>query len=152
MRFAKITGVTLGLALAGLVMVPVAHAGLGSQKTELTFNRSIRIPDHKVLPAGTYWFQLLDTNLASDSVLIYNKNYTKVEATLLTIPTYRAKTRNRTEITLADRSDNRPPMLVKWFYPGREWGQEFVYSRKTEHRIRRDIAKNIVGTSYPSAG
>jgi hypothetical protein len=152
MRFAKITTATLGLALAGLLLVPAARAGSFRQLTKLTFSRAVRIPDHRVLPAGTYWFETLGSNLAPNSVLIYNKKLMRVEAALLTIPTYRAKTRGRTEITLAGGIHNQPPALLKWFYPGRHTGQEFIYSPRTEHRIRREVARNIVGKPYASAG
>ena len=44
-----------GLALASLLMLPVARGTEENQATKLTFNQPVEIPGH-VLPAGTYWF------------------------------------------------------------------------------------------------
>jgi hypothetical protein len=152
MRFAKIAFTALGLALAAVMVVPAAHAGVGNQMTRLTFSRPVQIPDHKVLPAGTYWFQTLNNQALPNSVLIYNKNRTRAEAILLTTPTYRARPRGRTEVTLAGGSKSRPPILLKWFYPGTDWGHEFMYSSKTEARIGEQVARNILVKPYSSVG
>ena len=49
--------ITLGLALASVVVLPTARADEYDQASKLTFNKSIQIPGH-VMPAGTYWFVL----------------------------------------------------------------------------------------------
>jgi hypothetical protein len=151
MKFAKITGAALGLALATMMMVPVAHASIANQMTKITFSRPVRIPDQQVLPAGAYWFQIRN-NTSPNTVAIYNKNRTELLATALTTPAYRAKVRGRTEVTLARGSRNRPPVLLKWFYPGTDYGHEFLYSSKTEHRLHEEVAQNILTKSYSSAG
>ena len=152
MRFAKITFVALGLALAAVMLVPSAQAGTGNQITMLTFSRPVQIPDNKVLPAGTYWFQTLNNTALPDSVLIYNKNRSHAEAILLTTSIYRAQPRGRTEVTLAGGTQSRPPILLKWFYPGTNYGHEFMYSAKTEHRIGEEVARNILVKSSSSVG
>jgi hypothetical protein len=55
------TFITLGLVLASVIMLPAARANEYDQATKLTFNQSIQIPG-RVLPAGTYWFVLADTD------------------------------------------------------------------------------------------
>jgi hypothetical protein len=144
MTFAKTTIMAVGLALALMTVGPAAHATVGNQLTKLTFNRSVQIPGDKTLPAGTYWFQILNNKALPNSVLIYNKNRTHVEAKLLTEPTYRSTLHARTEITLAGGSHNRPPVLVKWFYPDANFGHEFMYSQRTENRIREEGTTKIL--------
>lgn len=152
MKFAKITGAALGLALAAVMMVPAAHASITNQMSKLTFNRAVQLPGDKVLPAGTYWFKLVNTEAMPNAVTIYNKNRARVEASFLTEPTYRAKVHGRIEVTLAGGSSNRTPMLVKWFYPGMNYGHEFVYSSKAERRISEEGIRNILAKRYSNAG
>ena len=44
--------ITLGLALAFVMMLPSARASERDQATEITFNQSVQIPG-RVLPVGT---------------------------------------------------------------------------------------------------
>jgi hypothetical protein len=39
---------------------------------------------------------------------------------------------------LAEPESGGMPILVKWFYPGRDTGNEFVYSRQTEKELGQD--------------
>jgi hypothetical protein len=148
MMFAKITSAVLGAALAAVMMVPAAHASIANQMSKLTFNRAVQLPGDKVLPAGTYWFKIVNTKSMPNSVMIYNKSRTQVEATELTQPAYRAKAIGKTEVTLAGTNSNRPPMLVKWFYPGTDYGHQFLYSQRTEHRIQEEGTRNILAQPY----
>lgn len=151
MKFAKITSLALALPLALLMVVPAAHAGVANQLSKLSFNTPVLIPNHQVLPAGTYWFRIAST-LTPNTVLIYNKNNAHVEASLVTVPAYRTKALGRTEVTLAEGAHNHPPILVKWFYPGMKYGHQFIYPSKMENRIHAEIARNVIGQPYSSAG
>jgi hypothetical protein len=149
MTFAKITSAALGAALAAVMMVPAAHASIANQMSKLTFNRAVQLPGHEILPAGTYWFKIVNTKALPNSVMIYNKSRTQVEATELTEPAYRAKSQGKTEVTLAGTNNsNRPPMLVKWFYPGTDYGHQFLYSQRTERRIEEEGTRNILAQPY----
>ena len=53
--------ITLGLALAFVMMLPSARASERDQATEITFNQSVQIPG-RVLPAGTFWFVVSEAN------------------------------------------------------------------------------------------
>ncbi len=148
MRVTKVAFMALGLASALAMAVPAAHATIADQMTKLTFSRPVQIPGNKVLPAGTYWFQTLDNQALPNAVLIYNENRTRVEATLLTEPAYRAKPQARTELALAGGSRSRAPLLVKWFYPGSDYGHRFLYSARTERQIREEGMRNVLAQPY----
>lgn len=82
-----------------------------------------------VLPAGTYVFKLLDSMSDRDIVQIFNKDQTHLYATILAIPDYRMQPTGRTVVTFAERAEGSPEALKAWFYPGDQFGQEFVYPK-----------------------
>src|ERR1700739_4294781 len=63
----------LATMLAFLIMLPVVRASEEDQATKLTFNKAVQIPG-RVLPAGTYWFVLLETNTTPKVVQVYNSD------------------------------------------------------------------------------
>jgi hypothetical protein len=52
-----------------------------------------------------------------------------IYATILAIPNYRLKATDKTVITFTERPAGEPEALRAWFYPGRNWGEEFVYPK-----------------------
>jgi hypothetical protein len=82
-----------------------------------------------VLPAGTYVFKILDSQSDRHIVQIFDKGETQVFATILAIPNYRLKATDKTVVTFRERPAGQPEALRAWFYPGRNWGEEFVYPK-----------------------
>jgi hypothetical protein len=82
-----------------------------------------------VLPAGTYVFKILDSQSDRHIVQIFSKDELTVYATILAIPNYRLKATDKTVITFRERPAGEPEALRAWFYPGRNWGEEFVYPK-----------------------
>ena len=58
-----------------------------------------------------------------------NPEGTKIFATILAIADYRLKATADTVIHFAERPVGRPEAIRGWFYPGRHFGHEFVYSK-----------------------
>ena len=54
---------------------------------------------------------------------------TQCYATILAIPNYRLKATGKTVVTFRERPAGQPEALRAWFYPGRNWGEEFVYPK-----------------------
>jgi len=52
-----------------------------------------------------------------------------IYATILAIPNYRLKATDKTVVTFRERPAGEPEALRAWFYPGRNWGEEFVYPK-----------------------
>ena len=122
------------LALMSAVFLPGAKAGQWNQKTVLTFSGPVEIPGvhlkgWAVLPAGTYVFKLLDSQSDRHIVQIFNKDETQVIATILAIPNYRLKATGKTVVTFRERPAGEPEALRAWFFPGENYGQEFVYPK-----------------------
>jgi hypothetical protein len=126
--------VVFATMLAFLIMVPVARATEEDQATKLTFNKAVQVPG-RVLPEGTYWFILANTNPRSNVVQIFSGDRSTLYATTFARTTERRDPTDNTEITFADRGSMQPETIVTWFYPGYSSGHEFVYSKPEEKEL-----------------
>jgi hypothetical protein len=142
MKF-HISALVLCALLAGVFLLPSAHATEYNQMTELSFSASVEIPG-MTLPAGTYWFVLKDDRSNRDIVQIFSADRSQLEATLLTLPTDRQQPTPRTEVKFAERPNQKPEALLKWFYPGLLTGHEFVYSTKHEQEFTSDAKRDEI--------
>lgn len=130
----RVTTTVLGLALLGAVTSPAVKADSWDRKSVITFSGPVEIPGvHQkgwgILPAGTYVFKILDSQSDRHIVQIFNKDENEVYATILAIPNYRLKATDKTVMTFTERPAGQPEALRAWFYPGRNWGEEFVYGK-----------------------
>jgi hypothetical protein len=118
----------------GVFFAPRAKADEWNRKTVVTFSGPVEIPGVHlagwgVLPAGTYVFKIMDSMSDRHIVQIFNKDETTIYATILAIPNYRLRATDKTVITFRERPAGEPEALRAWFYPGRNWGEEFVYPK-----------------------
>lgn len=152
MRIHK-TYIVVGLIVAfGLFFELMAHADETNQATRITFNQAVQIPG-QVLPAGTYLFEQADSNDDLNVIQIFSADRTHLYATLQTVPVERMESTGETAITLAQTGSGNADLLVKWFYPGRLTGHEFVYSNEQEQQIAQARLETFVGNqSIPSSG
>jgi hypothetical protein len=122
------------VALASAMLAPSAKADDWNKKTVITFSGPVEIPGVHlagwgVLPAGTYVFKILDSQSDRHIVQIFSQDELTVYATILAIPNYRLRATDQTVITFSERPAGQPEALRAWFYPGRNWGEEFVYPK-----------------------
>ena len=134
MKFFKAAPTVLCLAVLGVAFSPSARADAWDKKTTITFSGPVEIPGVHlkgwgVLPAGTYVFKVLDSNSDRHIVQIFSKDELTIYATILAIPNYRLKATDKTVMTFRERPAGQPEALRAWFYPGKEWGEEFVYPK-----------------------
>ena len=134
MTFLKAAPTVLGMALLGFAFSPTAKADSWDKKTTITFSGPVEIPGvhlqgYGVLPAGTYVFKVLDSKSDRHIVQIFSKNELTIYATILAIPNLRLKATDKTVMTFRERPAGQPEALRAWFYPGKEWGEEFVYPK-----------------------
>lgn len=121
----------------GLLLLSLAVSGdQWNKKTVLTFSESVEIPG-VVLPAGQYVFKLLDSLSDRHIVQVFNANENKVYATILAIPHYRMTPADKTVILFEERSGDQPQAIHAWFYPGENYGQEFVYPKRRALELAR---------------
>src|SRR3981081_2276445 len=136
--------IAIGLIIAFTLFFELAaHADESDQATTITFSQPIQIPG-QVLPAGTYLFKLADSNSNQKIVQIFNADRTALYATLQTIATERQEPTGHTVVALAKQGAGQPDALLKWFYPGRETGNEFLYPTQKEKELAQDRQQTIV--------
>src|SRR5712692_6473559 len=109
-------------------MVPRATADESDQRTIFTFSGPVEIPG-QVLPAGTYVFKLADSSSDRNIVQVYNKDETYLYGTFLAIPDQRLQPTGKPIITFEERAGDSPEAVKAWFYPGDDYGHEFVYPK-----------------------
>jgi hypothetical protein len=122
------------MAVLGAMFSPSVKADDYDKKTTVTFSGPVEIPPvyitgMRVLPAGTYVFKLVNSSSNRHIVQIFNKEQTKIFATVLAIPNYRLVPKDKTVITFNEGVRGAPQPIRAWFYPGANWGEEFVYPK-----------------------
>ncbi len=129
------------------LMCPQAQADEWNKKTIFTFSEPVEIPG-VVLPAGTYVFKLADSLSDRNIVQVFNKDENHLYGTFLAIPDYRLKTPGKPIITFEERAANSPEAVRAWFYPGDNYGNEFVYPKAKAMELAHVTHQNV--PSMPS--
>ncbi len=148
MKLPKGIGIALCLTVLCLLVVPTATADDWNRKTVVTFSGPVEVPgvgQHN-LPAGTYVFKILDSQSDRHIIQIFNQDETQVLTTILAIPNYRLKPTDKTVITFRERPAGEPEALRAWFYPGREWGEEFVYAKPRAIELAKEANTPVLAT------
>jgi hypothetical protein len=151
MTFLRAAPAVFCVALLGVTFGPTAKADDWNRKTIVTVNSPIEIPGVHltgwgILPAGTYVFKILDSQADRHIVQIFNQDETIVYATILAIPNYRLKATDKTVVTFNERPAGQPEALRGWFYPGRNWGEEFVYPKAKAMELAKTAKTPVLFT------
>src|SRR5208282_3953288 len=146
MKTMKTVLAVLTLTLFGAIFASGAQADDWSKKTVMTFSQPVEIPG-QILPAGTYTIKLVDLASERHIVQFLDADGIKVVATVLAINNWRLHPTGETVVKFAERSGDNPEALKAWFYPGDNFGQEFVYPK---HRaIELAVASNEAVPALP---
>jgi hypothetical protein len=151
MKLLKTSTTVCFAALLGAVCATSAKADDWNNKTTMTFSGPVEIPGvhltgYGILPAGTYVFKLLDSKSDRHIVQIFSQDEKTVFATILAIPNYRLKATDKTVITFSERPAGEPEALRAWFYPGKNWGDEFVYPKARAMEIAKVSKQPVLYT------
>jgi hypothetical protein len=127
----RVVAMIFCLFLVALTFLPSAKADEWNRKTTVTFSAPVEVPGvgAQTLPAGTYVFKIFDSASDRHIVQIFNETEDHVFTTILAIPNYRLKATDKTVMTFGERAAGQPEAIRAWFYPGRQWGEEFVYPK-----------------------
>ena len=117
--------------LLSIALLPQLHADGWSKSTKFTFTDPVQIPG-QVLPPGTYVFRLLDSKSDRHVVQVWDENDMHLIATVLAINNYRIEAKGKTTLTFSERHMGNAEAIKTWFYPGDNFGQEFVYPKGEE--------------------
>jgi hypothetical protein len=135
-----------GLGVVGGV-VPRATADEWDQKTIFTFSGPVEIPG-QVLSAGTYVFKLADSSSERNVVQVFSKDEKHLYGTFLSIPDQRLRPTGKPIITFDERTADSPEAVRAWFYPGDDFGHQFVYPK--EKAVALAKANNTPVASMPA--
>jgi hypothetical protein len=153
-RAMSLMGLLFCASLIAGALSPQANADQWNKKTHVTFNAPVEIPGfhgRTVLPAGTYTFKLLDSSADRHIVQIFNKGESHLYATILAIPDYRLQPTGKTVIKFQETAANTPEALKAWFYPGDNFGQEFVYPKARAVELAKASNEPVLSMPEESA-
>jgi hypothetical protein len=144
----KVGALIFCLCLVAVTALSSAKADDWNNKTVMTFDSPVEVPGvgAQILPAGTYVFKLLDNGGDRNIVQISNQAEDHVFATILAIPNYRLRATGKTVMTFKERGEGQPEAIRAWFYPGKEWGQEFVYPKARALELSKMVNEPVLAT------
>src|SRR5579872_1575658 len=128
-RINTFMGMAFGLVVAMAAASGVARADDWDKKTTVSFSGAIEVPG-SVLQPGKYVMKLVDSSSDRHIVQFTNERENHVYATTEAIPVYRKNVTGKTAITFYEARAGQPEPIRTWFYPGDEFGQEFVYPKQ----------------------
>ena len=106
----------------------VVQADTWDKKTIVSFSQPVEVPG-AVLQPGKYVMKLVDSQSDRHVVQFTNERQNHVYATTIAVPAYRQQVTGRTVITFYEAAAGQPEPIRNWYYPGDNFGQEFVYSK-----------------------
>jgi len=144
----KVAAMIFCLSLVVLAVQTTAKADEWNHKTIMTFDEPFEVPGvgAQTLPAGTYVFKLLDSASDRHIVQIFNQAEDHVYTTILAIPNYRLRSTGKTVMTFKERGEGQPEAIHAWFYPGHEWGEEFVYPKTRALELAKIVNEPVLAT------
>ena len=153
MKLFKMFASAMSVAVLCLLAVPGATADDWNRETVITFSGPVEVPGvgAQTLPAGTYVFKIFNSQSDRHIVQIFSKDKTQLFTTVLAIPNYRLHTTDKTVITFAERPAGQPEALKAWFYPGRQWGEEFVYTKSRAIELAKETNEPVLATPVEMA-
>jgi len=144
----KVVATIICLSLVALTFAIRVKADDLNRKTTVTFSGPVEVPGvgAQTLPAGTYVFKILDSASDRHIVQIFNESMDHVYTTILAIPNYRLKATDKTVMTFGERAAGQPEAIRAWFYPGRQWGEEFVYPKFRAVELAKITGQPVLAT------
>ncbi len=116
------------VGISATLLIPAMNADPVKKATDLAVFQPIEIPG-MVLTPGDYVIKIPDPATHADMVGFYNHDESQLIKLVRTIPKYRLETTDTTAITFEERAKGAPDAIKSWFFPGDNWGREFVYGK-----------------------
>jgi hypothetical protein len=118
------------------------------KRTEVTFGEPVIVAGVPVvtLEPGKYVIKLMNHDHSRNIVQVFNERGDKLYTTVLAIPNYRLIPKDQTTFTYWETPVGNPVALRAWFFPGDNWGQEFVYPKGLAAKIARETGQRVLTT------
>ncbi len=150
MSASKLLTISLSLALLCVFSVSRAIADEWNQATKLTFSAPVELPGVS-LSAGTYWFTLMNDDADRNIVQVWGADRMHLLATILAIPDYRLQPTGKTVIKFSERPAGTPEAIRAWFYPGDNYGREFVYPKSKATELAKQTGQPVLSMPNETA-
>lgn len=132
--------------LAGVTLLAaLCVADTWNKKTILTVSEPVMVGQTTLQP-GKYVMKLVDSLSYRHIVRITNERENQVITTILAIPNYRLKPTGDTAFEWWETPAGNPKAMRAWFYPGDNFGQEFVYPKGLAAKIAVAAATPVPST------
>jgi len=113
------------------------------KKTVVTFGQPVELPG-MALAAGTYVFKLANVEGNRHVVMVYNENEDHFYGFIMAIPNYRLKPTGDPVLTFSERPAGTPMAIRAWFWPGDNFGQEFVYPKAKAAVLAKETERPVL--------
>jgi hypothetical protein len=140
--------VVLCVVFVAFAFSPNASAQRFDKGTKITMNSPFQVPG-KTLPAGDYVIRLMEIPGDRRVVQIMNATEQKSLAIALGIPDYLLKAPEKTYLSFYEVDRGKPLPVHAWFYPGSNFGVEFVYPKTKALEIAKVSGEHVVATTAP---
>src|SRR5829696_1518648 len=136
---------TMSAVACATVLLGTAGAAAqpADRTTFVTFSGPISVPG-TTLPAGTYTFRLAESPADRHIVQIFDRDQSKLYATLLAVPAERNEPGGEPVITFKETPATMAPALRYWYYAGEKAGNEFVYPKTQAMTIARASGEGVM--------
>jgi hypothetical protein len=124
------------------VVAPTAKADQHDKRTVVTITEPLEVPG-AVLQPGKYVFELVDLSNDRHTVYIKNERENHVYATIFAVPNYKVRRTGKTVLTFWETPAGQPKALRAWFYPGDNFGQEFLYPKTRVTQINQVASQQV---------
>lgn len=134
------------LVAASSTIAP-AMADDWNKETRLQVNEPVKIPGRVLMP-GKYVFKLADSQSNRNIVEVFSEDEAgrqQFVKFILAIPAYKMDTPDKAMIGLEERPAGSPQAIHNWFYPGNNYGWEFVYPKSE----RLEVSANQTPAEQP---
>jgi len=138
----------LAVCCLALSFAFVVSASDWDKRTVITLHDPLIVAGVPVvtLEPGIYVMRLLDSPSNRHIVQIFNEREDKLFTTVLAIPNYRLEPKDKTGFVFWETPAGNPNALRAWFYPGDNFGQEFVYPKGLAAKIAQEAGSTVIAT------
>jgi len=139
---------TLAVCSLALSFAFAVFASDWNKRTIVTLKEPLIVAGVPVvtLEPGTYVMRLLDSPSNRHIVQIFNEREDKLFTTVLAIPNYQLEPKDKTAFAFWETPRGNPTALRAWFYPGDNFGQEFVYPKGLAAKVAEEAGATVIET------
>ena len=148
MKLYQVFAISVSMLVLSMFAAPTVSADDRNRETMVTLSEPFEVPGSgaQVLPAGTYLFKIVGDDFDRHIVQILSPTRDHIYTTILAIPNFRLESTGKTVMTFKERAAGQPQAIRAWFYPGRKWGEEFVYPKSRAVELVKVVQEPVLMT------